>query len=353
MALSKHIGQIFGEIRWHGDKPQEACPRYMARKQLHRLDEMGYSFYSGTEVEFLLLDKATSKPVFATGWYMNSYLLGEFEPWYIDLDEALDKAGVPVYSTHIEYGPGQFEIPTSPEFGIIAADHWVILRQCLKEVSSKWGYVVNIMAHYLPYGKAPTGSGAHSNFSVWDKERQNNIFWDESSPEGLSDFAYHWIAGLMKHASALAAIFCPTTNCYGRLKGKITPTYINWGMENRTAMIRTKNKGPSGTYVENRLTSGLANPYLVMACTIAAGLDGVKNTTACPEPHQESVVCIPGSLEEALDALKNDEVMVDALGKEFVEWFCAVKQVDIDAIKDAKDEAEQLNIEIDRLGTRY
>lgn len=166
--------------------------------------------------------------------------------------------------------------------------------------------------------------------------------------------ARHWIAGLLKHLKALTAICCPTVNCYRRLHIIPTPNRVDWGYDDRLATVRVKaDGGPSGTYIENRLPASAANPYLVLAATVAAGVDGLVNRLECPPARRvdnakgdggnESV--LPNTLPEALAALEEDSVVVEALGKEFVTWFVRVKrELEVDRLQDtAKNaiEAEQ------------
>ena len=259
------------------------------------------------------------------------------------------KSGVDVESLIVEHGSGQLELGLKPLWGIDSAEAMFLLKEAVKEMAQQRGWTATFMTVPFPDSSS---SAIHLNHSIWtsqDSAEAGNAFYDSKSPTGLSDFCRHWIAGLIKHAKAMTAICCPTVNCYRRLHNLISPVLphkADWGMDDRMAIFRAKSYSPSGTYVENRLPSGSSNPYLALACTVAAGLDGVINQLECPPPRQggykerlkqlednksRGVVekqndDLPYSLEEALECLKNDEVIKGALGEEFVRWFVQGKR---------------------------
>lgn len=326
----------------------KACPRYVARNQFNHLNSMGYSLFSATEAEVSLEDGESHKPLFSHKASLSSEILGDLEDWFVKMDEVLVTAGIPVHRMHVECSPGQLEISTDPEFNLPAIDHFIILKQLMKEVSTSMGYKATFLTKDL--SGLPINQ-AHFNFSLWDKDGKCNLFIDEQSPDGLSDIAHYWIAGLVADGPALKALCCPTTNCYNHNGCPWIPLYSNWGIDNRLAMIRVKKV--SDIYMESRLPTALANPYIVAAATIAAGTDGLMKKMKCPEPEDETGEMLPQSLEDALQALKADQVMVEALGGEFVEWFVCVKQSDVDAIKGVDDDTSRLNIETSRYGSIY
>ena len=332
---------------WMDDNtPLSAAPRQVALRQLERLDKLGYKFYSAAEQEFCVMHRTTPyKPIFEGNPFLSSLILSRFVRWITEVEKNLREAGVDVKIINIEYGPGEFEISTTPKYGIDGADLNFIMKQGIKEMADKRDWIANFMAVPWP-GKV--GSGCHFNFSVWEKESKRNAFGDDESADGLSVMAHHWIAGIMKHARALTALCCSSTNCYKRLHTPWVPTVADWGDENRTALLRTK-VGADGAFMENRLPSSLSNPYLVMAGTIAAGLDGVINRLECPPGNDRSTKAtkLPTTLGESLECLQQDKVMVEALGSEFVEWFVQLKkEVDLKAIEDLTDPKEIYTTEV-------
>ena len=284
---------------------------------------MGLEIYSGTELEFFLRDGKSQELAFSASASMAMLAHAQLFEFWTELEQNAMKSGIDIETIHSELYPGQLEFTTAPEFGIKGADNWAILKQSIKEQAVRKGLDANFMGRQ---SLEEHGNGIHLNFSLWTKQTKENVFWDKCSADKLSVFAKHWIAGLIHHANALTALCCPTTNCYLFLHTELFPHKAYWGIDDRNSMIRAQNEGPDRTYLENRIPSGLANPYLVMAGTLAAGMDGVVKKMQCPKPHESSVAeVLPQSLEEALRCLEEDNVIVEALGKTFVEWFVMSK----------------------------
>jgi len=187
-------------------------------------------------------------------------------------------------------------------------------------------------------------NGQHFNHSLWSKNSKENAMFDVKQPDKLSAVAKQWIAGLLHHADSLTALCCPTVNCYRRLHTPFAPDKADWGIDNRKTAFRVKTMSASETYVENRIPSGSANPYILLAATVAAGISGIKNKMECPPERQENERSLPMSLEDALVALEKDEVMVKALGEQFVKWFVKIKrELEINVLR-GKGFEEELNL---------
>jgi len=200
-----------------------------------------------------------------------------------------------------------------------------------------------LIATFMPKPFANlTGSGAHFHTSLWDAAKDVNLFEDLGDENGLSRLAYWWIGGLKEHAKALTAVTAPTVNSYKRLvrgaprSGSTwAPVYITYGGNNRTQMLRIPGPGR----VENRTIDGSCNPYLAAAVTLAAGLDGIAKRTD-PGPRndrnlyevpyeqlqEEGIGLLPRTLSEALDELERDEVVLDALGRDYARLFIEAKR---------------------------
>jgi len=191
----------------------------------------------------------------------------------------------------------------------------------------------------------------HFSGSLWADGK--NAFHDPAETEKsgqLSAVGRHWAAGLIKHAAALTALLSPTVNCYRRLHGPFAPDRSDCGWENRTAMLRFVTPSPQTTYIENRLPSSAANPYVVLAATVAAGIDGLVNRLELPpaDSQDRRAERLPSSLSEALSALQSDRVMCEALGEEFIRWFLSLKRdVEIAKVNQA-EEAGRDELEIER-----
>ncbi|XP_071107428.1 lengsin-like [Haliotis cracherodii] len=338
------VAEILCESQWKTDNsPQEACPRYVLRQQIKRLDELGLDLYSGFEIEYFLLHADTMKPIFNGKAIMCHRNQNKNGPLLFKFDGDLFKAGVDLDKIHSEYASGMFEAVMKPQYGIEGADSTVKLKQGLLEMADLNGLMATFMSKL---DLEETGCGAHYNFSLLSKDTGENTFYDQMASDGLSTTAKQWIAGILKHSKALTALTSPTINCYRRLHQPWSPGSIFWGIEDREASLRVKNHGPSGTYLENRMPSGRSNPYIVMAATIAAGLDGVKNKLVCPPPASlKEGKALPYTLNEALKDLEADTDLVKALGEEFVSWFVKCKELDLKRFAGLVDDMERMALE--------
>src|SRR5581483_4435483 len=179
-----------------------------------------------------------------------------------------------------------------------------------------------------------SANGCHYHLSLWRGNR--NAFVDTSNPDRISEVCKQFIAGLIAHAPALTAFAAPTVNCAKRYKlWSFAPSNASWGFENRSVAVRVKNTRDDRTHIENRLGCGSSNPYLLMAATLAAGMDGIKQQMSPPPAvdgvayGMEGLPDLPPRLEDALAALDADTALKNALGAEFIQVFTAVKRHEI------------------------
>ena len=343
------IGEVLCEIFYRHPYNDEAsqgfCTRYLAKKQLDRLSALGYRLLSGLKAEFFMFRKdgegeLTSRPMFHGVEMYTNVPLAENEEFVCFMAEQLSAAGVDIQTMQIKYAPGQMEFATGPKFGIESADQMFTLKEAVKEISDQRGWQATFMTK--PSSAVGCSSGMHFSGALWIGDK--NAFYDPDTG-GLSAIGRHWAAGLIKHAGALTALICPTVNCYRRLHTPFAPDYADCGWENRNCMLRTVTAGPRTTYVENRLPSMAANPYLVMVATVAAGIDGLVNRLELPVDTKEKLV---STLPEALEALEADEVLYEALGEEFIRWFLTVKrEVEIAKVNKAKEDGRD-EMEVER-----
>jgi len=207
-------------------------------------------------------------------------------------------------------------------------------------MSAQHGWRATFMTK--PTSDKDSSSAIHFCMSLWAGD--TNTFHDPAT-KGLSAVGRHWAAGLIKHAPALIALLCPTVNCYRHLHTHMTPDVADCLWESRDAMLRVVIMGPHTTYIENRLPTSAANPYVVMAATVAAGIDGFVNRL---QLSSEAAERLPSSLAEALTALEADKVLSDALGEEFNRWFLQLKrEAEIAKVNNAKEE-ERDEMEVER-----
>ena len=359
----QRVGEVYCETFWsppfHNGARQEACPRYVARRQLDRLTSLGYQLYSGFEAKFIVCDSTGNRPIFSTFDVLLSKRLAEYEEFNYSMDKKMVAAGIDVSTFQMEYDAGQFELVMAPKFGIEAADQMFKFKGAVKEMFQQHeGWRATFMTK--PFSDS-LGSALHYSHSLWsvrsndadDAEVNRNALYDPDTERGLSDVGHHWLAGLIRHGRALTALCSPTINCYRRLHEELAPFHGDWGVDDRSAMIRAKTGNLKATYFESRLPSGSCNPYIGMAATVAAGLDGIVNKLECPAPRV-SVSSpsawsekLPESLSEALEALETDDVIRSALGDEFIRWFVQAKQSEVDQME-AKKGKGLTDIEIER-----
>nr|XP_054755531.1 lengsin-like [Lytechinus pictus] len=320
-------------------------PRVVARKQLERLDKFGLSLWSAHEHEFYVVKEDTMKPLHG---YTNATAvipMVVYEPFFQQILKDLPPTGVNIECYGVEAGKGQIEITYRPEFGIKAADTAHTYKIGIKEIALKHGLVATFMSK--PWHDS-IGSSAHYCHSLWDVDGKIAKLFDSGSASGLSEIGQHWVAGLIAHARAIAVLMAPTTNCLRRFKrNSFAPWNATWGPDNRTCAIRVKTNGDSGTYIENRMGASGCSPYISMAATIAAGLDGVINKLPLPEgidgpgdAYKDEYIpsgtkIIPDNMEEAIEALLADDAITDALGPEFIKCFVACKRHDMKLEKEA------------------
>lgn len=217
---------------------------------------------------------------------------------------------------------GQFEYVLNEQPGILGADHAFICKNGMKEMAAQHGMLANFMCR--PW--SDRWNIHHFNHSLWSEDLKTNEFYDAEHKNCFSEVAEHWLAGLCKHGRAITALCSPTTNGYRLMKDMaMYPQKSDWGLDNRDVAFRVKNHSHDGFLVENRIPAA-CNPYLVLAATVAAGLDGIKNKLPLPKEMDPAAESIPITLEEALTALQEDSVIVDALGPDLIRWFIESKQ---------------------------
>ncbi|CAH1775361.1 unnamed protein product [Owenia fusiformis] len=314
------VGQVLCDMfKAKGD--ELPTPRSVAKAQLGRLTSMGLDLMIGLEFEFQLFHAETMEPVYKGTDIFADLLFLQNEGILYKIEKALSDIGIQVQAMHAEYGDGQFEFVTKPEFGIKALDNFFRFKLAVKEVCQQEGYIASFMSKPFP---GICTNGTHFNHSLW--KDGVNIFSGENDTKKMSEFMKQWTAGLLSHAKAMASLCCPSVNCYRRMHDMALPTLCNWGIDNRMALMRVKNYSPSHTYIESRLPSGISNPYNVAAATIAAGLDGVTNKLELPKEYDREAAVLPKIFAEALDALKDDVNFCEALGAEYAKEFIMFKK---------------------------
>ena len=319
------------------NEPFEACSRNILKRTLARANEMGYTFNLGIETEFFVL-RDTEDGKFAPKSNRDNLAKAAYDvPTLLDnyqiIDElvtAMNELGWDVYSFDHEDAQGQFEIDFNYSDALTMADRLTFFRLMAKEIARQHG----CFASFMPkLSSERTGSGAHYNMSLADKDTGKNLFFDLDDPRGckLSKLGYQFIAGILKHAPAICAVTCPTVNSYKRLvrQGAMSgstwaPVYICYGNNNRTNMLRIP---LAGGRVECRAADISTNLYLGAATILAAGLEGIRDGLDAGEPHTENmydytldeltakgIKSLPRTLGEAIEAFAADPLSKEVMG---------------------------------------
>lgn len=320
------VGHLICDLEYLDGTKDITSPRTVAELQVAKLAELQpeIKIKSASEVEFdIRLDDAYGGKDFGhTANWCSINILEDHQGLIMELLDELKEVKVNVDSFQTEAGPGQFEATIDVTEGIKGPDSTLRFKNATKTFFRKRGMFATYMTKPDPEKIA---SGMHFNHSLWTKAGRS-VFIDHEQPNHLSVYGQYWIAGLIAHAPALTALCCPTVNCYRRIGKPWAPMWSNWGVQDRTSTFRLKVEGQGhNVYVENRLPSSASNPYLVMACTIAAGLDGITKEMQLPAPGQQDIP-LPQDLGSALFALETNEVMIQCLGQAFVKHFVYCKR---------------------------
>jgi len=314
------------------EEPVKASPRYVLKQVLEAAAQMGFHVMMGHEFEFYLLNGATQEPLFE-GLHIFNHIRNQYVPEIDQLLEYLQGSGIDIITHNCEYAPSQFEINYGPATGIRGGDKAFTFKNAVKEIAHRLGYQATFMSK--PAANL-SGSCCHFHVNLIDHSTGDNAFADPHDEYGLSATAKAFIQGILEHAPAMMPLIGPTPNCYRRLKPHtFAPSNISWGTEDRSAMVRIKGTGDESTHLEMRVASGLSNPYLTAAGTIAAGLLGVKQKRKLsppvegPSEDNPDLPKLPQNLEQALDGLAADTQMREMLGEDFCQLFTTVKRFEL------------------------
>jgi len=319
------VGWLAADL-WMDGKPVEHGPRTVLKTQIARAADKGLAMKTGVECEFFLITPdgsaiADTADIQTKPCYDQQALMRRYDI-ITEICDAMQTLGWGPYQNDHEDANGQFEMNWLYDDALVTADRQAFFKYMVKAVAEKHGLRATFMPKPFPQ---LTGNGCHMHVSLW--KGADNVFVDGESDRGLSATALGFIGGVIHSADALAAILNPTVNSYKRINAARTtsgatwaPNSVTWTGNNRTHMIRV----PEGDRFELRLADGAANPYLMPAAVLAAGLDGVDNARD-PGPRLDinmytdghtvgDVKKLPLNLLDALRALEASSVLGDALG---------------------------------------
>lgn len=330
------VARLLCDIYTPDGKPNERSSRYILERIAAMAEQKGYTCYIDPECEFFLFHTDDNGVPTTLTHEKAGYL--DISP--VDLGENarrdmvlnLEDMGMEIESSHHETAPAQHEIDFRCDEIRKMADHIMTFKMAVRTIAKRHG----LHATFMPKPKVDAnGSGMHIRFSLFKEGR--NIFVDPENPQELSEDAYYFVGGLLAHSREMAVITNPVVNSYKRLvPGYEAPTELTWTTNNQNSLIRIPGARGEHTGIELRSPDAAANPYLVFACCLAAGLDGIEKKTyptkssnrSMSESDQKAMNIgnLPENLREAVEEFENSQWMKEILGKEFCEEYTAAKK---------------------------
>lgn len=332
---------VIADVQWLDGSDVVVSPRQILKKQLDVLAKGGLEAHCGTELEFIVYND-TYEEAWRQGYrslspanlYNVDYSImgvNRVGPLLREIRLAMAKAGLTVESIKGECNLGQHEIAFHFDQALKTCDNHVLYKLGAKEIASSFGKSLTFMAKV----NEREGSSCHTHLSIRSSDGKMVMAQDGVSGE-LSEFGAHFVAGLLRHLSEVSLFFAPNINSYKRyVEGSFAPTAIAWGRDNRTCAMRLVGHGKS-LRIENRVPGGDANPYLVVAAMIAAGLDGVDSELSLEEAlvgnaYAAEVERVPDTMTKALDLWLNSEFVSRTFGDEVRDHYANMAKVELAA----------------------
>lgn len=339
------VARFICDVQTYGNKPFEGDPRHILKKALAEAAKMGFTFNTGPELEFFLFKMLEGMPTTQfkdLGGYFDLAPTDSAEDVRRDVVLALEDMGFEIEASHHEVAESQHEIDFKYGDALTTADRVITFKFATKSIALQYGLHATFMAKPLA---GINGSGMHTHGSL--AKNGKNAFYDPNGELQLSDTALYYIGGLLKHAKAITRVANPTINSYRRLvPGFEAPCYISWSATNRSALIRVPAARGNSTRAEFRSPDPMCNPYLMFACMLSAGLDGIKNKIMPPECTNTNIYhldpkarkklkidMLPGSLAEANAHLLKDTILCNTLGSHVVENLTRIAEMETDAFR--------------------
>lgn len=327
---------------WPDGSACEFASREVFRTVLKDVAELGYDVMAAIEYEIRLWDEH-GEPL-STGISYSVNEIGRFDRFVDELTHALQGLGVDLSAVHTEAGPGLLELNLSPGRGLAAADGATLVKFAAKQVAASMGMRASFLAKTVP---GEEGSSGHVHLSCWTGE--TNAFAAASAEDPLPVPLTAAIAGVLEHLPAASLLLNPTINSYKRLvPGWFAPINATWGYENRSCAIRAIRSSRADLWrFECRRPGADANPYLALATIAAAAADGMRREAAPPEAIEGDAYALsdlpelPGSLESALRAFEDDDVLRQALGKGFSEYYATSRSWELKAWRETVTDWER------------
>jgi len=338
----KAVARMFCDILNPDGSPYEGDPRYVLKRNLERLKEMGYTFYVGPELEYFYFKSDKNPETLDEGGYFDLTTLDAAGDLRRETVLTLDAMGIKVEYSHHEVAPSQHEIDLRFEDALTMADHVMTYRIIVKEIANRYGVYATFMPKPI-FGV--NGSGMHTHQSLFKGDK--NAFFDAGDQYHLSEVAKGYISGILRHSREITAITNQWVNSYKRLvPGYEAPVYLSWALRNRSTLVRVPMYKPGkekATRIEYRSPDPACNPYLAFSVMLAAGLEGIQEKYELPDPIEKDVYhlsvderkelgieSLPGSLIEAIELTEKSDLVRDALGEHVFNNFIMSKKVEWD-----------------------
>ncbi len=337
------VARMFCDIQETDGSSFEGDPRWVLKRILKKIKDMGYTYYVGPELEFFYFKKDTGEPeTLDRGGYFDLTTLDMASDLRRNTVLYLEAMGIGVEYSHHEVAPSQHEIDLRYTDALSMADNAMTYRLVVKEVATRH----DVYATFMPkpiYGE--NGSGMHVHQSLFKGEK--NAFYDKTDERNLSETGKYYIAGLLKHSKEIVAVTNQWVNSYKRLvPGYEAPVYISWANRNRSALVRVPTYKPgkeTSTRAEFRCPDPACNPYLAFSVMLAAGLEGIKNKYELPDPVEENIFemdlktmkkrgieTLPENLYEAVKLMEDSKLMRETLGDHIFYKFIENKKIEWD-----------------------
>ncbi|GEP22811.1 MAG: type I glutamate--ammonia ligase [Lentilactobacillus diolivorans] len=341
------IARVICEVYTPSGEPYAADPRNNLIRVLGDMRKAGFTAFNiGPEPEFFLFKMGENgEPTLHLndkGSYFDMAPMDLGENCRREIVLTLEEMGFDVEAAHHEVAPGQHEIDFKYADALAAADNIQTFKLVVKTVARKYGLYATFMPKPL---SGINGSGMHINMSLFTDA--GNTFYDKNGELEISQEAYYFLGGLLKHARSFTAVCNPIVNSYKRLvPGYEAPVYVAWSGSNRSPLIRIPSARGNSTRLELRSVDPTANPYLAIAAVLEAGLDGLKNKIQ-PEHSvdrniyrmneeelaKSHIQNLPDTLHNALKDLEADDVMRNALGEHLFNSFIEAKNLEYDSYR--------------------
>jgi glutamine synthetase len=336
-------GRMICDVVTPDGNPYDGDPRHVLRRALERMESLGFdTFNVGPEAEYFLFADEKGTETLDEGGYFAQTTMDAATNIRRDTIRSLETMGIPVEYHHHEVGPSQHEIDIRFANALDMADYMLTYRLIVKEVAKQHGYHATFMPKPL-FGE--NGSGMHTHQSLFKDGR--NQFFDAEDEWNLSDNGKAFIAGQLRHARELSAVFAQWVNSYKRLvPGYEAPVYVAWSRRNRSALIRIplyKPGNEQATRAEIRCPDPACNPYLTFAALLHAGLEGIEQGYELPPPmetnlyhltpeqrRERGIVSLPETLGEAINELAESALMRKALGAHIFDRYVELKRKEWD-----------------------